>query len=158
MRFEGTLEIAAPRDRAWAFLTDPHGVSACAPGLQRLEVLEPTHFKMTVRAGVGPIKGTFNFDVLFSELREPEHATVRARGQMPGSAVEMLNTMELSPAGPERTAMRWTSDVTVSGMIASVGARLMQGAADKMTQQVFACIKEKLEAAATPAPSAWRAT
>jgi carbon monoxide dehydrogenase subunit G len=35
-------------------------------------------------------------------------------------------------------------------MIASVGARLMQGAADKVTQQVFACIKEQLEA---PAPA-----
>ncbi len=154
MHFEGTLDIAAPRDSAWAFLTDPHEVSACAPDLQRLEVLEPTHFKVTVRAGVGPIKGTFNFDVLFSDLRAPERATVRARGQMPGSAVEMLNTMELSPAGPERTAMRWTSDVTVSGTIASLGARLMQGAADKMTQQVFACIKEKLEAAELAPPRA----
>jgi len=33
-------------------------------------------------------------------------------------------------------------------LIASFGARLMQGAADKTTQQVFACIKEKLEAPA----------
>ncbi len=149
MHFEGTLEIAASRERAWAFLTDPNEVSACAPDLQRLEVLEPTHFKMTVRAGVGPIKGTFNLDVLFSDLQAPERAVVRARGQMPGSAVEMLNTMELSPTGPERTAMRWTSDVTVIGTIASVGARLMQGVADRMMQQVFACIKEKLEAPAT---------
>jgi carbon monoxide dehydrogenase subunit G len=41
--------------------------------------------------------------------------------------------------------MAWASDVNVSGMIASVGARLMQGAADKITQQVFACIKRTLE-------------
>jgi len=42
--------------------------------------------------------------------------------------------------------MHWASDVVISGMIASVGARLMQGAADKITQQVFSCIKTKLEA------------
>jgi carbon monoxide dehydrogenase subunit G len=41
--------------------------------------------------------------------------------------------------------MTWASDVVVSGLIAQVGARLMQGAADKITQQVFACIKTKLE-------------
>jgi carbon monoxide dehydrogenase subunit G len=34
-------------------------------------------------------------------------------------------------------------------MIQQVGARLVQGAADKITQQVFACIKAKLEAPVT---------
>ncbi len=63
----------------------------------------------------------------------------------------MRATMDLAAAGDARTTMRWASDVMVTGMIASVGARLMQGAADKLTQQVFACIKEKLE---SPVPSA----
>ncbi|HEV8536283.1 MAG TPA: carbon monoxide dehydrogenase subunit G [Candidatus Limnocylindria bacterium] len=145
MRFEGTLDIAAPRYRVWAFLTDPKQVTACAPDLQSLDIADPTHFKVVVRAGVGPIKGTFTMNVEFTDLREPEHAGVLARGQAPGSAVEMRNTMDLE-AKDGRTTMRWASDVNVSGMIAQVGARLMQGAADKITQQVFACIKTKLEA------------
>jgi carbon monoxide dehydrogenase subunit G len=145
MRFEGTLDIAAPRDRVWAFLTDPRQVTACAPDLQSLELADPTHFKVVVRAGVGPIKGVFAMNVEFTDLREPEHAGVLARGQAPGSAVEMRNTMDLA-AVDGRTTMRWASDVVISGMIASVGARLMQGAADKITQQVFSCIKTKLEA------------
>lgn len=148
MRFEGTLEIAAPRGRVWEFLTDPHQVSACAPDVQRVEVVEDGRFKLVARAGVGPIRGTFGFDVRFTERRAPERAEVLARGQAPGSAVEMRSVMDLAEAGPDRTTMRWSSDVTVSGMIASVGARLLQGTADKMTQQVFGCIKQKLEAAA----------
>ena len=151
MRFEGTLDIAAPRDRVWTFLTDPQQVSGCAPDLQRLEITDSEHFTVVVRAGVGPIKGTFTMRVTFTELRAPERAAIQARGQAPGSAVEMQNVLELTEAAPGHTTMRWSSEVTVSGMIASVGARLMQGAADKTTQQVFACIKEKLEApVATP--------
>ncbi len=146
MRFEGTLDIAAPRERVWAFVTDPRQVTACAPGLQSVEVADPTHFRVVVRTGVGPVKATFTMNVEFAELMPPERATVRARGQAPGSAVDMTNTLALDANG-DRTTMRWTSEVTVSGMIASVGARLMQGAADKTTQQVFACIKEKLETA-----------
>ena len=145
MHFQGTLDIAAPRERVWAFVTDPKAVSACAPDVQSIEVLDPAHFKLVVRAGVGPIRATFNLDVVFTELTAPSRANVRARGQAPGSAVEMLSSMELDASSPERTAMRWTSDVTVSGTIAQVGARLMQGTADKLTQQVFACIKTKLE-------------
>lgn len=146
MRFEGTLEIAAPRERVFAFLVDPRQVTRCAPDVQSLEVVDQTRFKVVVRAGIGPIRGTFNFAVDFTELAAPERAALTARGQMPGSAVEMKSAMELAALDAARTTMRWSSDVTVSGMIASVGARLMQGTADKMTQQVFACIKEKLEA------------
>lgn len=144
MRFEGTLDIAAPRERVWAFLTDPRQVTACAPDVQSLDVADPTHFKVVVRAGVGPIKATFTMNVEFLDLVAPERATVRARGQAPGSAVDMTNTLALSAHG-ERTTMVWASEVIVNGMIASVGARLMQGAADKTTQAVFTCIKEKLE-------------
>ncbi len=151
MRFEGTLDIAAPRERVFAFLTDPRQVTRCAPDVQSLEVADPAHFKVVVRAGVGPIRGTFSLNVELTESRAPEHAALLARGQAPGSAVEMRATMDLAAAGDARTTMRWASDVTVTGMIASVGARLMQGAADKVTQQVFSCIKEKLE---SPVPSA----
>lgn len=147
MRFEGSEDIGAPRERVWAFVTDPRQVTACAPDVQSVDVADPTHFKVVVRTGVGPVKATFALNVEFTELVAPGRATVRARGQAPGSAVDMTSTLELEPNG-ERTTMRWTSEVMVSGMIASVGARLMQGAADKQTQQVFACIKAKLEGSA----------
>ncbi|HZP97099.1 MAG TPA: carbon monoxide dehydrogenase subunit G [Candidatus Limnocylindria bacterium] len=148
MRFQGALDIAAPRERVWQFVTDPLAVSVCAPDVQSVDVIDPKQFKIVVRAGVGPIRATFNLDVVFSELTAPERASVRARGQAPGSAVEMLSTMDLVEHGPERTTLRWASDVTVTGTIAQVGARLMQGTADKITQQVFTCIKSKLEAPA----------
>jgi carbon monoxide dehydrogenase subunit G len=147
MRFAGTLDITAPRERVWTFLTDPKQVTTCAPDLQSLEVTDPRHFTVVVRAGVGPIKGTFSMNVEFTELEEPTHASVVARGQARGSAVEMRSTMDLAALDGTRTTMTWSSDVSVSGMLQQVGARFMQGAADKITQQVFACIKAKLEAA-----------
>ena len=149
MRFEGTLDIAAPRDRVFSFLTDPAKVTTCAPDVQSLEIADPHHFKVVVRAGVGPIKGTFTMNVQFLELDRPRHAAVLARGQAPGSAVEMVSNMDLAEFDVNNTVMEWSSDVTVSGMIQQVGARLMQGAADKITQQIFACIKAKLEAPVT---------
>jgi len=149
VRFAGTTDIDAPRERVWAFLTDPAQVTTCAPDVQSLEIADPHHFKVVVRAGVGPIKGTFTMNVQFLELDRPKHAAVLARGQAPGSAVEMVSNMDLSEFDENHTVMEWSSDVTVSGMIQQVGARLMQGAADKITQQVFACIKAKLEAPVT---------
>ncbi len=149
MRFEGTLDIAAPRDQVWSFLTDPARVTICAPDLRSLEVTDPHHFTVVVRAGVGPLKSTFSMNVQFLELDRPKHAAVLARGQAPGSAVQMVSNMDLAEFDETHTMMEWSSEVTVSGLIQQVGARLIQGAADKITQQLFACIKAKLEAAVT---------
>ena len=44
------------------------------------------------------------------------------------------------------TTMDWSADVTISGTIASVGARMIEGTANKMIGQTFDCFRAKLEA------------
>jgi carbon monoxide dehydrogenase subunit G len=145
MRFEGTVPIRASRARVWAFLTDPAQAAQCAPGLEQLELKDDAHFALTLRTGVGPVKGRFIFDVTWLERRSPEFAKVQARGKVPGSAVDMISSMTLAEADDSSTTMQWESEVKISGMIASVGARLLQGAAEKTTNELFDCIRQKLE-------------
>jgi carbon monoxide dehydrogenase subunit G len=58
----------------------------------------------------------------------------------------MSGIMNLVAEGPEETRMDWSATVTVSGTIASVGARLMNSTAEKLTGQFFNCLKSKLQA------------
>jgi carbon monoxide dehydrogenase subunit G len=44
--------------------------------------------------------------------------------------------------------MDWHANVMVGGTLASVGARLMNSTAEKLTEQFFACLKSKLQATA----------
>lgn len=143
VRFEGTIDIAASRERVWAFVTDPRKVATCAPDVQGLEVDDPRHFRLIVRPGIGPFRSVFTVSVEFADLVEPEHASVVARGRAHGSAVALRGRLDL--AGDGTTTLRWSSDVTLSGLIASVGSRLVQSAVDKTTRQTFDCIKAKLE-------------
>ncbi len=146
MHFADTLEIAAPRERVWAFLVDPQQVGSCGPGVESIEVLDETHFRAKAKVGVGFISARFTINVEMAELRAPDEARIVARGQAPGSAVDAISTMSLTEVAPERTAMAWSADVNISGTIASVGARLIQGTAEKMIGQTFDCIRTKLEA------------
>jgi carbon monoxide dehydrogenase subunit G len=145
MDFSGEEKIKVPRADVWAFLMDPHKSTECAPGLQSVEVIDAEHFKCTVRAGVGMIRGNFNFDVKWQNMNEPGHAEMVADGTAAGSAVQMNSTMDLEDDG-DGTTMKWSANVRVSGKLAGVGGRLMSPVADRMTKDIFSCIRSKLEA------------
>jgi carbon monoxide dehydrogenase subunit G len=147
MHFEGQQTINAPLADVWAFMLDPNKVAECAPGFKSMEILGPDHFKPTLAVGIGAVKATFTLDVHLVDLQEQRHAGMTARGNAAGSAVEMRSGMDLSADSPTATLMRWTADVNVSGTIASVGARLLEGTANKLTAKFFDCLRQKLEAA-----------
>jgi carbon monoxide dehydrogenase subunit G len=146
MRFSGTVEIKAPRDRVWAFVTDPTKVGSCGPGVESIDVVDPTHFRARAKVGVGFITAKFVVDMAMAELHEPEKAVITAHGQAPGSAVDATARMDLATAGDDATTMAWEADVNIAGTLASVGARLIEGTANRMIGQTFDCIRAKLEA------------
>jgi len=147
MEFSGTQSIAAPIEKVWAFLMDTTKVAACAPGFQSLEVLGEEHWKAVVAVGIGAVKAKFTLDVTRPEMHEPEHMIVKGRGKAPGSAVELFGDMHLTAIQNEQTQMDWKASVVVSGTIASVGARMLQGVAERLTGQFFDCLKTTLQKA-----------
>ncbi|MFP5341304.1 MAG: SRPBCC family protein [Candidatus Limnocylindria bacterium] len=147
MKFAGTVDIDAPRDRVWAFVTDPQQVGQCGPGVESIEVIDATHFKATAKVGIGFISARFVVNMEFSEINEPNDATIKAHGQAPGSAVDATAQMRLSDSASGGTTMDWDADVNIAGTLASVGARLIEGTANKMIGQTFDCMRTKLEGA-----------
>jgi len=146
MQFQGTVSILAPRDRVWAFLMDPDQVGGCGPGVESIEVIDADHFKAKTKVGIGFISARFTVEMTVAERVEPDLAVLKAHGQAPGSAVDATATMALTGPAEGPTTMDWAADVAISGTLASVGARMIEGTADKMIGQTFACIRAKLEA------------
>ena len=146
MQFSGATEINAPRDRTWAFIIDPQQVGWCGPGVESIEALDATHFRAKAKVGIGIISAWFTVDLELVEADPPDRAVIKATGQAPGSAVEATGEMRLS--GPEAgpTTLDWSADVAILGTIASVGARLIEGTANKLITEAFDCMRAKLEA------------
>jgi carbon monoxide dehydrogenase subunit G len=145
MKFEGTVAIDAPRDKVWAFVVDPQQVGQCGPGVESIEVIDDTHFKAVAKVGIGFINARFSVNMEMAEQEPPNRAVIKAHGQAPGSAVDATAAMTLSDGDAGGTRMDWNADVTISGSLASLGARLIEGTANKMIGQTFDCMKEKLE-------------
>jgi carbon monoxide dehydrogenase subunit G len=150
MRFEGTVEIAAPRDRVWAFVIDPNQVGRCGPGVESIEVIDASHFNAIARVGIGFISASFSVELELAELEPPNRAVIKAHGQAPGSAVDATAEMRLSDGTlPGSSVMDWGADVTIHGHLASVGARLIEGTANKLIGEAFDCIRSTLETPTT---------
>ena len=146
MKLAGTVDIAAARDEVWTFVTDPNQVGQCGPGVESIEVIDDTHFKATAKVGIGFISARFVVNMEMANQVPPDRAVIKAHGQAPGSAVDAVARMTLGDGTAGGTRMDWEADVTISGSLASLGARLIEGTATKMIGQTFDCMKAKLEA------------
>jgi carbon monoxide dehydrogenase subunit G len=146
MQFKGTVQIDAPRDKVWAFVLDPNQVGSCGPGVESIDVVDEDHFRAKAKVGVGFISARFTVDMTMAEKTPPDLAVIKAHGQAPGSAVDATARMALSGPMEGPTQMDWSADVAISGTLASVGARMIEGTANKMIGQTFDCIRTKLGA------------
>jgi carbon monoxide dehydrogenase subunit G len=146
MRFDGSVPIKASREKVWAFVIDPNQVGQCGPGVEKIDVVDQTHFKATAKVGIGFISARFNVNMEFAEVDAPDRALIKAHGQASGSAVDATAEMRLSDGPDGSTVMDWNADVNLSGSIASLGARLIEGTANKKIGETFDCMRSKLEA------------
>jgi carbon monoxide dehydrogenase subunit G len=137
LQFSGSPTIAAPRERVWDRLMDPHFVAQSAPGVESVEALDPTHFKVISGFGVGSIKVRFTMDVELFDIIDGRSARMRVRGKAPGSAIDVVSSMGIEDAGSTGSKLNWSATSEVSGTVASVGARLMEGTARKLTEQFW---------------------
>jgi carbon monoxide dehydrogenase subunit G len=137
LEFSGSPEIAAPREQVWRRLMDPHFVAQSAPGVESVETIDPTHFKVISGFGVGSIKVRFVMDVEQFDIVPTRSASMRLRGKAPGSAVDVVSKLVIEDAGPNRVRLNWSATSEISGTVASVGARLLEGTSRKLTEQFW---------------------
>jgi hypothetical protein len=147
MRIEGSQTIKAPRARLFQLMTDPEVLRRCVPGCQSLEAREDGSYQMTLKAGVGSIKGVFSGSIKLDEMREPEHYRMIVEGKGSAGFVKGEGALDLVEQG-EETVVNYSGEVSAGGTLASVGARMIQSTAKMMVNQFFTSIEAEAEALA----------
>jgi uncharacterized protein len=144
--FEGTVEILAPREKVWKFLTNADFVAKCAPGLQEMEIVVPNEkYFVVAKIAFGSVVAVFKTDVTFQEMKEPDFAAVKAHGDALDSAIDATSEMSLSDGVDGTSELKWTADIVVVGKIASIASRMMSSVTKKLANQFFECFKNQIE-------------
>jgi uncharacterized protein len=149
MKISGTSIINAPRERLWQSLNDPAFLKLCLPGCESLETLGPDQYQATLTVGIAAVKGKYTGTVTLSEKEPPQRFTMQVQGKGPGGFMQGTGVLELAE-DPQGTKVTYQGDVQVGGPIASVGQRLLEGAAKMMVGQFFTAVNKQL--AAQPSP------
>jgi carbon monoxide dehydrogenase subunit G len=137
LEFSGSPVITAARDHVWNRLLDPRFVAASAPGVESVESVDPTHFKVITALGLGALKIRFRLEVELFDIVEGERLKMRARGHGPGSAVAVLSDLRLEEVGPANSRLDWFAISEVSGPVAILGSRLLEMTARQLTEQFW---------------------
>ena len=154
MLIKGEVTIRAPRKKVWDFLTDPDQIGQCAPGVEKIEMIEPLkRYRGIVSVGLGAVKARFSGEVEVMELEEPNYAKIKAHGSASGSVADAISEMRLGDGPDGSTVLNWTADVTVSGQLASLASRLMVPVSQKLAQVFYEQVRKKIETENTAATS-----
>lgn len=156
---EKSLDLALTPTLAWAMLQDMEGVAACLPGARITERVDETHYKGTVSVKLGPATVNFkgNIEILASDPAARTLHIIGTGSETSGTSGASLD-LHAAVVAVEGGGSRLTgvSDVTVTGKVATFGARLMNSVSDVLLQKFFANVAARADAiqAAQPATAA----
>ena len=121
-------------------LTDPEVLKRCIPGCEKLDLAGDNTYSTTLRTGVGSIKGLFTGTVRLENMTPPSHYRIVVEGKGQPGFLKGAGDLDLREQ-EGKTLITYSGDVQVGGTIASVGQRMIQGAAKMMATQFFTAIE-----------------
>jgi carbon monoxide dehydrogenase subunit G len=154
MRIENTVEVDAPLERVWALVNDIPRVAPCMPGAALTGVGDDGTYEGTVAVKLGPLRMSYKGKVSVEEVDDANHsARLTASGKDTKGAGTARATVEtrLEPAGETHTRLQVTSDVQLTGKVASFGrGGAINDVATRLFGQFADCLRATLE---TEAPT-----
>jgi len=145
MKLTGTQIFSAPRQKVWNFLIDPERLARCMPGCEKLEPVGENEYSGQINVGLAAVKGVYNGKVKLDELQPPIHYKMLLDGKGKQGFIKGAGVIDLEEQN-DQTLLKYTGDVQVGGPLASVGQRMIDGAAKMLIGQFFAALEAEVKA------------
>lgn len=144
--FNKVFTVNEPIEKVWEHLSDPSKVVTCVPGASLTDQIDDDNYKGEVTLKFGPIKAKYSGQITFLERDNTAHKMVMqgkgldSKGK--GSADMLMNGLvEEKDGGTQVTA---SMEVTVTGMLAQFGSRLINDVTDSVFDKFVQNFKDKL--------------
>ena len=122
----------------WRFLMSPEVLQKCMQGCEEFEEVGPGKYRVALKVGFGLVKGRFRGEVELKDVVELKgyRLEMQAKGTM--GFLRGVTRVELAPLdGGGATEICFESEAQVGGVLASVGSRFVEGAAQSFVNGFF---------------------
>ncbi|MDN3516537.1 molybdopterin-dependent oxidoreductase [Aquisalimonas lutea] len=145
LRATGVVELEADADTVYHAMLDPGVLSRIIPGCHALEQDGDNAYRADVTVGVGLIKARFEARVSLTDLDPPHALRLNGAGSSAVGTAEGGAAVRLSPREGGGTQLAYDYQAAVTGKVASVGARMLQGASRVVVDQIFARLRQEVD-------------
>jgi hypothetical protein len=145
VKIVGNYTFAARREEVWAALNDPEVLARTIPGCQRLEQVGENEYESTLKVGLQAVRGVYSGRVKIDNLRPPEYYEIHVDGKGNNGFLKGSGSIQLREENGH-TILDYGGEAHVGGTIASVGQRLLDGAAKTLISQSLKALAAQIEA------------
>ncbi|MFK7997143.1 MAG: CoxG family protein [Granulosicoccus sp.] len=144
MELQEEVHIPLPVDTVFKALNNPDVLQQSIPGCEELIKHSDTQMEATVVVKFGPVKASFKSDVTLDPSEGPARFNLSGKGDagIAGFANGGANVTLTEQDGGTLLAYVVTIDVT--GKLAQVGSRLMEGTTKRLAKKFFANFENAL--------------
>ncbi|HTJ25379.1 MAG TPA: SRPBCC family protein [Candidatus Limnocylindria bacterium] len=145
MTIDDAFDVDAPLERVWAVLKDVPRVATCIPNAEITEVVDEKTYRAKVAVKVGPVAVSYRATIVVESLDDATHtATLQVQGdETRGRGGVKAAVVSRASARDGKTHVDLHTEAQISGIVATVGGRLIEGVA-KRTVAEFATNLAKL--------------
>jgi carbon monoxide dehydrogenase subunit G len=134
VRFEGSFDLKASPETFFKVATDPKKFSKAIPDVKKVTVKDQNNFNVEFTVSLGPIRGTMKLDFTYEKVEPYSFLSVVGKGSGLQSTVNVRIDAKVTPSSTG-SKVDWAADLTVGGLVASVGGRLIESVTkDKITE------------------------
>lgn len=142
--FSGDELFNAPPERVFAAVTDLDTLAGTIPDLVSFERRDAQTLKCVVKPSFSFLRATLRLTISLRDLQPPRSATMHIAGQGIGASLEILSSFTIEP-DHSGTRLVWTASIVrAGGLMATVPAGLIKGAADQIIRQGWQQVRERL--------------
>jgi carbon monoxide dehydrogenase subunit G len=149
MNYDGKVTLdAAPLD-VWDFVLDVDKFASCMPGVEELTRVDEETFTGVMKASVGPMSGSFDFQAKIVQSEPPTQlrAEVEGTDSMTKSKMTSEITMTLTPGDPGGTELAYKAVVIVHGRLAIIGDMVLRATGAQVIKEFFNRLRDQVESA-----------
>ncbi|MCM3768690.1 CoxG family protein [Neobacillus niacini] len=147
MRIEYSYTFDLPKDTVWRYIQDDRVLRSSLPGCQTFEEMPSGIYAAELGLNTGPVKGLFSAEVQQVDQIPPTYYRLLVKGKGKPGEIDAVADMILEEAEEAEggTKITCVAEIEVTGVLASVGQRVMVGVAKVILGQFFKAAEKEMQ-------------